>query len=194
MNNFFDYNNATGQVTLNSPDLFLISEFQQLMTPERNKCKQDPTGKEHLRAFREFQYIYLAIHWNSPFRDYTEQERHKEALENAEITEEEFNDPTFRAACRKFRALQESNRSIKMLNAAQNVVDKFIDYFNNVDVEERDPQTGKPIYKTKDVMAEISNLHKVHEELLILEAAVKKEISEQTSIRGGAVDGYQPNF
>ena len=194
MNNFFDYDNVTGRVTLNGPDLLLIPEFKELMGTERNKCKLDPTGQEHLRAFREFQYIYLAIHWNSPYRDYPEQERHQEALKDAEITEEEFNNPEFRAACRKFRNLQESNRSMKMLNAAQNTVDKFVDYFNNIDVEERDPQTGKPIYKTKDVMAEISNLHKVHEELIILESAVKKEISEQTSIRGGAVDGYQPNF
>lgn len=194
MNNFFDYDNVTGRVTLNGPDLLLIPEFKELMSTERNKCKLDPTGQEHLRAFREFQYIYLAIHWNSPYRDYPEQERHQEALKDAEITEEEFNNPEFRAACRKFRNLQESNRSMKMLNAAQNTVDKFVDYFNNIDVEERDPQTGKPIYKTKDVMSEISNLHKVHEELIILESAVKKEISEQTSIRGGAVDGYQPNF
>lgn len=194
MNNFFEYNNVNGNVELNGPDLLLISEFKALMNDERNKCKEDPTGKEHLRAFREFTYIYLAIHWQSPYRDDSEQERHSYALKDAGITEEEFNNPEFRAACRKFRNLQESNRSIKMLNAAQNTVDKFIDYFNNIDIEERDPQTGKPIFKTKDVMSEISKLHEVHEELMILEAAVKKELSEQSSIRGGAVDGFLPSF
>ena len=194
MNNFFEYNNVNGNVELNGPDLLLISEFKALMNDERNKCKEDPTGKEHLRAFREFTYIYLAIHWQSPYRDDPEQERHSYALKDSGITEEEFNNPEFRAACRKFRNLQESNRSIKMLNAAQNTVDKFIDYFNNIDIEERDPQTGKPIFKTKDVMSEISKLHEVHEELMILDAAVKKELSEQSSIRGGAVDGFLPNF
>jgi hypothetical protein len=43
-----------------------------------------------------------------------------------------------------------------MLKAAQNTVDKFIDYFNNVDPEERDPISGKPIFKVKDLIAEIS--------------------------------------
>jgi hypothetical protein len=43
-------------------------------------------------------------------------------------------------------------------------------------------------------MAEISSLHKVHEELVILESQVKKEISETSSIRAGAVDGYHPNM
>lgn len=194
MNNFFMYNADTGQVELNTPDILLIKEFEVLLDSERNKCELDPEGIYKLRAFREFKYIQLAICWKSPYSDYAEQERHQEALKDAQITEQEWNNPEFRAACRKFRQLQESNRSIKMLHAAQNTVDKFVDYFNNIDPEERDEQTGKPIYKVKDIMAEISNLHKVHEELQILEGAVKKEISEKSSIRAGAVEGYTPHF
>lgn len=190
----FQYDNVTGKVELNTPEILLIREFAALMDIKRNKCKEDPEGKYKLRAFREFTYIYLAIDWMSPYRDYYEQDRHQEALRDANITEEEFNNPEFRTACRKYRALQDETRSIKLLKAAQNVIDKFVDYFNNIDVEERDEQTGKPIYKTKDVMAEISSLHKVHEELVILESQVKKEMSETSSIRAGAVDGYHPNI
>lgn len=189
----FQYDNVTGKVELNTPEILLIREFAALMDIKRNKCKEDPEGKYKLRAFREFTYIYLAIDWMSPYCDYYEQDRHQEALRDANITEEEFNNPEFRAACRKYRALQDETRSIKLLKAAQNVIDKFVDYFNNIDVEERDEQTGKPIYKTKDVMAEISSLHKVHEELVILESQVKKEISETSSIRAGAVEGFMPD-
>lgn len=189
----FQYDNVTGKVELNTPEILLIREFAALMDVKRNKCKEDPEGKYKLRAFREFTYIYLAIDWMSPYRDYYEQDRHQEALRDANITEEEFNNPEFRAACRKYRALQDETRSIKLLKSAQNVIDKFVDYFNNIDVEERDEQTGKPIYKTKDVMAEISSLHKVHEELVILESQVKKEISETSSIRAGAVEGFMPD-
>ena len=190
----FQYDNVTGKVELNTPEILLIREFAALMDIKRNKCKEDPEGKYKLRAFREFTYIYLAIDWMSPYRDYYEQDRHQEALRDANITEEEFNNPEFRTACRKYRALQDETRSIKLLKAAQNTVDRFIDYFNNtVDLDERDQQ-GKPIFKTKDVMAEISNLHKVHEELVILESQVKKEMSETSSIRAGAVDGYHPNI
>ena len=190
----FQYDNVTGKVELNTPEILLIREFAALIDIKRNKCKEDPEGKYKLRAFREFTYIYLAIDWMSPYRDYYEQDRHQEALRDANITEEEFNNPEFRAACRKYRALQDETRSIKLLKAAQNTVDRFIDYFNNtVDLDERDQQ-GKPIFKTKDVMAEIANLHKVHEELVILESQVKKEMSETSSIRAGAVDGYHPNI
>jgi hypothetical protein len=109
------------------------------MKYERNKCPEDPKGIKCLRAFREFTYIWLALDWKSLYSDYDEQERHKLSLEDAGITEEEWNNPEFRAACRKYRDIQESNRSIKMLKAAQKTVDNFIDYFNTiVDLSERD--------------------------------------------------------
>lgn len=190
--NIFQYDNVRNRVMLETPEILLIKEFAELIKYERNICEQDPTGQQCLRAFREFTYIYLAICWKSPYTDLPEQERHQEALNDSGLTEEEFNDPDFRAACRKYRQIQESNRSIKMLQAAQNTVDNFIDYFNTVvDLSERDIN-GKPVFKTKDIITEISSLSKVHEELKILESQVKKELTEQSSIRGGARNGYRP--
>ena len=192
--NIFQYDNMHNRVELNMPEILLVKEFAELVKCERNICKEDPKGIKGLRAFREFTYIWLALDWKQPYSDYPEQERHKEALNDSGLTEEEFNNPEFRAACRKYRQLQESNRSIKMLQAAQNTVDNFIDYFNTVvDLSERDAN-GKPVFKTKDIIAEISSLSKVHEELKILEGQVKKEMMETSSIRGGATDGFLPNF
>ena len=68
-----------------------------------------------------------------------------------------------------------------------------MDYFHNIDPEERDPLTGKPIFKVKDIMAEISSLSKVQQELQTLESMVKKEISESSQLRGGYQDGYTPS-
>ena len=191
--NIFQYDNVRNKVELNLSEILLVKEFNELMKCERNICKEDPKGVYGLRAFREFTYIWLALDWKSPYSDYPEQERHQEALKDANLTEEEFNNPEFRAACRKYRNLQESNRSIKLLQAAQNTVDKFIDYFNNVDPEERDPLTGKPIFKVKDLIAEISNLSKVNDELNTLETMVKKELQEASIIRGGAIEGFIPD-
>lgn len=193
MLHIFQYNNVNGKVELEKPEILLISEFKALVQKSRNVCDADKTGEKCIRAFKEFTYIWLALDWQSLYAGYTEQERHEEALKDSGLTEEEFNDPLFRAACRKYRALQESNRTIRMLHAAQLTVDKFIDYFNNIDPEERDVQTGKPIFKVKDIMAEISNLSKVHEELKTLEAAVKKEMEEASQLRAGAVEGYLPS-
>lgn len=190
----FVYNNQINRVELNTPEILLVKEFATLLKPERNKCKEDPSGLLGLRAFREFTYIWLAICWKSIYADYDEQERHQEALRDAEMTDEEFNNPEFRAACRKFKAIQESNKSIRLLHSANSMVDKFIDYFENADPMERDEQTGKPIYKVKDIQAEMKNLIDVHSTMVELENQVKKQITEKSSIRGGAVEGYTPNF
>lgn len=192
MQKIFQYDNVKCQVELNIPEILLIREFAALLDVKRNICKADKTGKLKLRAFREFTYIWLAIDWNSIYRDYIEYDRHVESLKDSGLTDEEYNDPIFREACRKYIALQESTRSIRMLRAAQSTIDKFIIYFQTVNPTERDDTTGKPIFKVKDIMAEIASLSKVNDELTILEGQVKKEISETSTLRAGATEGYIP--
>lgn len=192
INKIFLYDNVTNRLELNVPEILLVREFSALMDNTRNISEDDPKGDFKFRAFREFKYIWLAIDWQSIYSDFSEQERHQEALKDAQLTDEEFNNPEFRAACRKYRNIQEENRSIKMMKAAQNAVDKFTDYFNNIDPEERDPISGKPIFKVKDIMAEITTLSKVNSELKVLEGQVKKEMEVQSSLRGNATDGFIP--
>lgn len=194
MLHIFTYNNANGQVELNIGEILLIKEFSDLMNNKRNVCKEDKTGEQHLRAFREFTYIWLALDWGSFYCQDPEQIRHQNALQDSGLTEEEFADPIFRAACRKYRQLQDSNLALKSLEAARVTVNKFIDYFQALDPQERDEQTGKPIYKVKDVMAEVSSLSKVLEELKTLEGIAKKEMQESSQIRAGATDGFMPDF
>lgn len=192
VNRIFQYDNVRNRVELNVPEILLVREFAELMKPERNKCNEDPSGLLGLRAFREFTYIWLAIAWDSIYADYTEQERHQEALRDASMTEEEFNNPEFRTACRKYKEIQNSNRSIKMLHSAQAMVDKFIDYFETADPLERDITTGKPIYKVKDIQTELKNLTETHETLVQLEAQVKKHLEASSSYRGNVVEDFDP--
>lgn len=194
VHDIFQYDNVSNRIELNIPEILLVREFAELMKNERNICKEDKTGDLKLKAFREFTYIYLALSWKSLYSDYTEQERHQEALRDANLTEEEFNNPEFRAACRKFREIQDSNRSIKMLKAAQTTIDNFIDYFTTiVDFNERDAN-GKPVFQGKNIAGELSKLRELHEDLVSFENLVKKEVSEQSAIRAGAVEGFIPDY
>ena len=86
----FVYNNQINRVELNTPEILLVKEFAALLKPERNKCKEDPSGLLGLRAFREFTYIWLAICWKSIYADYDEQERHQEALKPIKPIEEAY--------------------------------------------------------------------------------------------------------
>lgn len=193
MLHIFEYDErGDGLVTINKPEILLVAEFAKLMENKRNICPEDKTGEKHLRAFKEFTYIWLAIDWGSFYCNDPEQIRHKQALEDSGLTDEEFANPEFRAACRKYRQIQESNLAIKTLAAAKVTINKFIDYFQSVDPQEIDENTGKPVYKVKDIIQEITNMSKVLDELKILENQAKKEMQEQSAIRAGAVEGYIP--
>lgn len=180
--NVFDYDERRGTAILNSADLAIIKEFKALLDRDLN------------RATREFTYIYLAIDWKSPYSGYSEQERHQAALQDGHITEEEWNDPIFRAACRKYRALLESNRYVRLLKSAELVTDKIVDYFNNINLQERDEQTGKYINKVADIQKAMENAAKQIETLKMIESLVKKEMAEKSVIRGGATEGFTPDL
>lgn len=182
--NVFIYDNGNNKLEINEPEILLIKEFKALSDRDKTKNKS--------RLWKELTYIYLAIDWKSLYNQYTEQERHQEALNDSGITEEEFNDPLFREACRKYKALQDSNKSIKMLRAAMNATDQFIDYFTDiVDLNERD-MNGKPVFTAEKVMKEVGMLNKVHEELITLENRVKKELAEKSTLRAGAIEDFDP--
>lgn len=182
--NVFTYDNGNNRLEINEPEILLIKEFKALFDRDKSKNKA--------RLWKELTYIYLAIDWKSLYNQYSEQERHQESLSDSGITEEEFNDPLFREACRKYKALQDSNKSIKMLRAAMNAADQFIDYFNDiVDLNERDV-SGKPIFTAEKVMKEVAMLNKVHEELIVLENRVKKELAEKSTLRAGAIEDFDP--
>ena len=139
--NVFNYNTLTKQLEINEPEILLVKEFKALIQRDKSAEKD--------RATRELSYIYLAIDWKSPYSQYSEHERHDEAISDSGLTESEFNDPIFREACRKYRALQDSNKSIKLLEAAKRAADQFIDYFETiVDLNERD-NNGKPVFRLK---------------------------------------------
>ena len=104
--NVFIYDGLNKRLELNQPELLLVKEFKALLDRDKTKGKS--------QAFKEFTYIWLAIDWKSIYSQYTELERHEESLADSGITEKEFNDPIFREACRKYRALQDSNKSIKL--------------------------------------------------------------------------------
>lgn len=193
MNKFFDYSEKLGKVVLDDSQLLLVKEFSNLLEIERNKCKEDPTGLQKLRAFKELTYIYLAIDWRSLYSGYSNQEKHEAALKDSGLTEEEFNDPIFRAACRKYVAIQDSNRYVRLLQSAEEVTDKIIDYFHNIDLQEQDEQ-GKYLVKVSDVQKAMENASKQIETLKMIESLVKKELAEQSTLRGNAVEGFTPDF
>ena len=186
---FFNYDKENGNISINDGSLLLTKEFSNLLDVNRNKCKEDKTGKLKIKAFKEFKYIYLYLDWKSPYFSYSEQEKHKESFTDSELTDEEFNDILFRDACKKYEEIQNSSLDIKLLKAAMSAVESQIYYLEHVDLNERDPQTGKPIFKSKDLIAEIKGCKDLISSLRELESQVKKGVVTDVKLRGDAEGG-----
>lgn len=190
MIDFFEFNGLTGILEFNEAQFLLIREFAKLYEQDRNKCKEDKKGVLRIRARKEFSYIWLKMNKKSPYSQYSEQEAHQEALKDSGLTQEEFDDPDFRAACRKYLALRDSNRISKMLRSVYNKVDDITNYFDNVvDLNERD-NNGKPIFPLKNLQAEIKQIGDVIEGVKRLELMYDKEEEASSKLRSDAVAGF----
>ena len=186
---FFAYDSAENKIIINEPEILLVKEFADLWTNERNICKEDPTGKKKLRGFRELIYIYMAIDWGAPGSKDTPANRHKYALEASQLTDEEYNDPVFKAACKKYQELQNSSSVIgQMVETYQNNIHKMKIFIDSIDYNER-TDTGTPVFRIKDTLTEMQNLSKALQALKELEAQYKEEQDEASGLRGDTAPG-----
>ena len=186
---FFGYDTATNKIVVNQPEVLLVKEFADLWTNERNACKEDPEGNQKLRGFRELVYIYMAIDWGAPGSKDTPANRHKYAMEASGLTEEEYNDPIFRAACNKYRELQDASSTVgPMIQMFRNKLHEIQLFIESIDYNER-TDTGTPVFKVKDTFDSMQQLSKVLQSLKVLEAEYKEELQEASGLRGDATPG-----
>lgn len=191
MTDIFLYNNTTGSLELNVHEILLVKEFETLWDLDRNKCSEDPTGKKRLRAWKEFKYIWLFADWKSPYQQYLEMEKHKAAMEDSGLSDEEWNDPTFRAAVRKYIEIKDSSRILSLIKTAFRTLEKMRVSLDNIDLEERDPVNNKPIWKAKDILDSIGSIGTMTDKLKELELNYKKDQIESSSkVRGGLERGF----
>ncbi len=191
MNNFFIFDNITNTVKLDEFELLLVKEFEKLWDIGRNKCKSDSTGIKRLKAHREFKYIYLALDFKSPYFEFLEQERHKSALEDSGLSKEEFDDPDFRAACRKYIEIKDSSRILTLIKTAHRTLEKTRIFLDSVDLGERDITTNKYINDPKKILDTIGQIGTLRQKLIELEDAYKKDLSESKSkLRGDNERGF----
>lgn len=191
MQDIFLYNNSTGSLELNTHEILLVKEFEALWDIDRNKCEEDPTGKKRLRVWKEFKYIWLFADWKSPYQQYLEMEKHNAAIEDSGLTDEEWQDPIFRAAIRKYIEIKDSSRILSLIKTAHRTLEKMRVFLDNIDLDERDPMTNKPIWKGKDILDNIGSIGTMADRLHDLEEKYKKDLLENSkTLRGDREVAY----
>ena len=191
MQNIFLYNNSTGSLELNVHEILLVKEFEMLWDKERNKCSEDPTGHLRLRTWKEFKYIWLFVDWKSPYQQYLESEKHQAALVDSGLTEEEWQDPVFRAAVRKYIEIVNSSRQLVLLKSAFRALEKLRVFLDNIDLDERDPVTNKPVWKGKDVLDNLGAIGTMFDKLKEMELNYQKDLlTNKKKARGDHEEGF----
>ena len=190
MLDLFLYDNVTCNLKINEYEILLIKEFAALWDIERNKCKEDPKWTKRLRAWREFKYIWLFCDWKSPYQQYLERQKHDAAMEDSGLTQEEWDDPVFHAAVRKYMEIKDSSRILSLIKTAYRTLEKMRVSLDNIDLEERD-NNSKPIFKAKDVLADIASIGVMADKLKELELNYKKDQMQSNAKNRGDV---KPGF
>lgn len=185
--NLFTYENYT--LRLNREEYLHIKEFAELFSLNFNKGEPgDKDGRKRDRAHKLCVYLYLVYDWKSPYSEYSDQEKHEAALEDAKIEDKDVRNETFEAAIVKYLELQDT-RMVKLLKDAYHMIDELRLYFRTTKLTDTDPMTGKYINSAKEAMTNLAGLSKTVEGLKELENLVKKEKQQEKGIRAGAQKG-----
>lgn len=186
---FFVFDDVTNTLRINECPILLIKEFKTLWDKDRNKCKEDKTGNERLRAFKEFTYIYLMLDFKSPYYKYLEQEKHEAAMSDSGLTDEDLKNPEFIDAYNKYQEILYSDPILSLIKTAYRTLYKTQVFLDSIDFTEIDDM-GKPLYKPKDVMLDISTIGKMREALNELEEKHKNSLSADSNVRGDVELGF----
>jgi hypothetical protein len=187
---YFTYDQSARSVEIADSRILAVKEFKALLEPNRNKCELDPKGTKQLLAMKEIVYMFLYLDWDSPYFTHSEEDKQLASYEDSGLTEEQLEDEIFVKACIKYNSLQTDSLNMRLLKSAMNAVEKVSYYLDSVDPNERNPLDGKPIFKTKDIIAEIKGAKDLITSLQELEAEVKKGVIMESSVRGGATLGF----
>lgn len=190
---FFIFDNAVNTLRLDESSILLVKEFRDLWDQKRNKCKEDKTGIERLKAMKELTFIYLMLDFKSPYFQFTEMDKYEAALIDSGLDESDLKDPVFIAAYNKYDQIQNADPILSLIKTAYNTLHKMRVHLDNIDFTETDGD-GRPLYKPKDVVADLASIGKMRAQLQELEETHKKDImAAESKVRGDAEVGLFDN-
>ena len=153
-----------------SPAMLNVPEYKAIW--ERDKVK----GKH--KSFAELSYVYYVSDYKSAYINYPEEDRLEVVARDHcyRILGDKWSpDNKVKEAILKYRELQ-TTPSLRYLQSVEQQLDKIVRFFNGVQIDE---DTIKTIVDSTDKANKIIlSLPKIRE-------AVKKEMSENSKIRGG---------
>ena len=160
-------------------ELLLIPEFKFIYTRDKSKDKA--------KALNELTYVYFSTDYLSNYVAFTKGIKEERLAEDFLGGVLNKPDADIIKACKKYDELQQTP-TMNFLKAAKSAMQSTQDYFNQIDYSERDGK-GNPVYKIKEITSSLKDCSGIKDTIDKLEAAVKKEMTNGSTARGGGVGG-----
>lgn len=160
-------------------ETLLIEPFKTIW--ERDK------DKDKAKAIKDFTYIELmsSKKKTNPFAGYDDKKR------NIELCKLIFNNPLYevddlvKKGILYIEELQkEASPTYKYYQDTLITAEKTRTFLKNIDLSEKNPKTGNPLYKPNDVVAPLKSVEDIIKVLVSLKEKVEQELFEDTRIRG----------
>lgn len=179
MANLFQIN---GTAVFPNPETLLISPFKEIW-------ERDPSPKKEV-AIQEFAYIEFmsSMLRSNPYREYPIGRR-EEIIRETIITVLDWNPDEYVLKGMEWihNIQMEGSISYTYWLSNKRAIEKMIEFFDNVDIDERNFKSGNPLYKPRDITSAVSDAEKMLVALNGLKKKVDEELFESTKMRSDKV-------
>lgn len=168
-----------GKIVQPNTETLLISPFKEIWARDKSK------GKES--ALQEFTYIEFMTSMlkSNPYKGYATEVKAK-VVKEAVITQDNWepDELIFKGMQYIFEIQKKGSPTYTLYMSALQAKDKLERFFRTVDLDERSPKTGFPIYKPKELSSAMLDVDKLTASLAALAKKVEEELFDDIKTRG----------
>ena len=171
-----------GKVVINADELS-IPVFKKIYESDKSKGKKD--------SFDKISYIIFMYKWDSPYMSYIDEEVRDRIVKKDVFGKEDYKlDDLIIQAVQRYRDFQHTF-SLQFLEQNVEGAKKLMNFYKRIDWDEVD-KSGKPIYSSRDLAANLEKAGGILKSLESLKEQVRREELEISRVKGGnVVDLYE---
>lgn len=129
--------------------------------------------------------------FKSPYFQYLEKDKHEAALDDSGLSEKDLTDETFLKAYHKYQEIRDADPILSLIQTAYKTLHKMQVFLDNIDFNMDVDADGRPLYKPKDVIADIKSISEIRKQLKELETMHKSDLAASgDKVRGDAELGF----
>jgi hypothetical protein len=168
-----------GSIVRPVKDILLIYPFNEIWNRDETKHKSI--------AINELAYIYYLVSpkKTNPYSGYSNELKSKKIIEGIWKQVEWTPDDLVKEAIATYaKWLEEAAPSMRYYNAVKSGVEQTINFFQNIDFNERTDK-GLPVYKISEVIPALKSANEVLKSMTDLQERVEQEVYESSKTKSG---------